>query len=941
MAFGLGESVGTAYVRILADGTGLDKSIRDEVEDAVDGAHLDHAGRRAGRDLGDGVAEGFGDEITKGPGWKKAVRNMELSIERNARLDKYFGSPNWKKFVKEAEKNFGDLGFLAAKDMEREFRESGSLEGIEKQQEQMVKRINKIRIDSARQLEREEARRIAARKADVEAAIRDAERLRRAAQKNDTTVRSFADHMDLFGDRMRKAFGGGSRNDFLNFFGGFVSIVPEAIARLARLTQGVQKFGGIFMEAFKGAEGGGGGLAGFTRGLSAMSKAAGPALSAGIAGVAAAIIALEVASSTASLAVGGLTAIIGTLGSGLIGGITLLSASLVPLAAGIGSVVIAWKSLGDAGQAAFNRGVKPLTDAFEGLGDIAAQNIFSGLGEKLAELTPFMQSLSGVTDAVTKSVRDQIDSWVDLANSGAFDRFFEVVGRDMPGQIASLNGVIQNLARSFAGLFAGISPVLSEFLDDLDKVTDKFADWANSAKGNKSITDFFDSALDSVRAIGKALVSAGKLLGNFFRVGAEGGGNELFESLANTFEDWNQSLIENQDEIKKWVQDGADFVRVLGDIVVGITKLVAALDTPFMRTVILATLNSIAFGFKAIAASIELAWKATTNFIAPITEGLNNLLHPIESAKSLFGDLGNKLGITDDKAEKVATAVGHTKEEIARANVIMASAGRRVAAYNDAVARATEKIRNMRKAARQQAESFIDIGKAADRAKGNLSKFTQFLNNQARALEKYAENLRKAGENGVKKGLLADLKDLGPEGARIVAQLANATDREVGKANKAWQRGQDAIDGYVKKQVPEKEILVNNDKALQKIRETENALVGIPDQTVYVDVVPRGQGGVGAASRNAAGGIHFGPTRSITGEAGPEAIVPLRRPLGMVDKSVRALSAFAQGIPFGTNTQGGTGKTLNIGPITVNTPTTDPRAVAVETVNRLALVGGF
>jgi len=75
-------------------------------------------------------------------------------------------------------------------------------------------------------------------------------------------------------------------------------------------------------------------------------------------------------------------------------------------------------------------------------------------------------------------------------------------------------------------------------------------------------------------------------------------------------------------------------------------------------------------------------------------------------------------------------------------------------------------------------------------------------------------------------------------------------------------------------------------------------------------------------------------TLLVAGESGPEAIVPLDRPLSQVDPAVRALSAIAQGKAFPTQQQP-TGKIVNIGGLTVVTPTEDPKAVASEVVNKL------
>jgi hypothetical protein len=90
--------------------------------------------------------------------------------------------------------------------------------------------------------------------------------------------------------------------------------------------------------------------------------------------------------------------------------------------------------------------------------------------------------------------------------------------------------------------------------------------------------------------------------------------------------------------------------------------------------------------------------------------------------------------------------------------------------------------------------------------------------------------------------------------------------------------------------------------------------------------------------KTAAGGIFSGAQERIIGEAGPEAVVPLNRALNRVDPAVRALSAFAQGLPQagGLGAAGPSiGRNIDVGGIVINTPTTDPRAVASEVVNRM------
>ena len=103
---------------------------------------------------------------------------------------------------------------------------------------------------------------------------------------------------------------------------------------------------------------------------------------------------------------------------------------------------------------------------------------------------------------------------------------------------------------------------------------------------------------------------------------------------------------------------------------------------------------------------------------------------------------------------------------------------------------------------------------------------------------------------------------------------------------------------------------------------------------------------IGAA---ASGYMTNGPAVKLIGEAGPEAVVPLRRPLSQVDPSVRALSAYAQGKPYGGAKQmasggvvdGGNKPTIVIqdGGAFIKTASTNADAILAETSARWAVDG--
>lgn len=109
--------------------------------------------------------------------------------------------------------------------------------------------------------------------------------------------------------------------------------------------------------------------------------------------------------------------------------------------------------------------------------------------------------------------------------------------------------------------------------------------------------------------------------------------------------------------------------------------------------------------------------------------------------------------------------------------------------------------------------------------------------------------------------------------------------------------------------------------------------------TVYLNAVGGASWTKVPGGRFAAGGVLHGPRQILAGEAGREAIVPLDRPLGAVDPSVRWLSAIAQGMKPKSMASGGIaggGTTVNVQPgAIVVQGSNDPARTANEVLNRL------
>lgn len=184
-------------------------------------------------------------------------------------------------------------------------------------------------------------------------------------------------------------------------------------------------------------------------------------------------------------------------------------------------------------------------------------------------------------------------------------------------------------------------------------------------------------------------------------------------------------------------------------------------------------------------------------------------------------------------------------------------------------------LEDARKAATDTAHGFFNLGDSLNDAKTSMGGWIKDMEEQAKALRDFRVNAEEAGEKGVRQGLINALQEAGPEGALRMKQLAGATEAEIGRANRAWGRGQREINKYVDQvtAVPGAKttnLNVNASDAYAKIRQIHSELNGLTDKHVSVWITERhrdaarsslGDGVIGGAPkrRKAAGGPVWGP----------------------------------------------------------------------------------
>lgn len=718
-----GENVGTAYVRILADGSGLSESVADMLEDG----EADFA--RAG----DKDAEAFGDEFSKNlkkrrPTFQKDIeKTFTLEGERIKRITEEMSSnyyKNMEKSILRRTKN-GKIGERILGQIRQDFLK-GDYDAFGEGFEKLFARLPDLEKAALAEMAREEARfnentlkNIRIREdAERLAAIRratywretldeayrlnskfDSERLRsittqqrqiemlakaeaqayreRDKRFNESADRAIAafkriergesnsgenirdsirqtiDHIkelsgelkrmpDLGGtDRDRyvrvfedmegglirvsprlrrfngvldktapaigRAFGKGSRNDFVNFFGSSIQGISSLVFKLPRLAEGISGVVGTFKE-LRQASGVLTSLGGALRGAAGGGSAFASSLAAGAVAIPLVIVVVGVLVSALSMLLGVLTALASTISFAVVGALGVLAGAMLPVVAGLGVLAAGILSMSDAQKKALKEAIRPFTDEMKELGQIAGKEIFRDAPEQASRLGKVFQGLRPLVRGVAISIREVADGWIKALEGPGFKRFKDEMTKFLPGAVKSLGETFGNIMGGVGGLFLGLIPATERFLGWLNRITEKFADWANSAKGQNEIKNFMDKALESAKSLGNFLGELGGLLGDLlFNDEGKKAGDSMFDGMADAIARFREYIADGK--LEKWFKDSKKFGEDLGDAIKGIGKVLDALDSPGFRSFAGFMLKT----FSEIAETLE-------NVIGPIAD---------------------------------------------------------------------------------------------------------------------------------------------------------------------------------------------------------------------------------------------------------------------------------------------------------------------------------
>lgn len=750
-------------------------------------------------------------------------------------------------------------------------------------------------------------------------------------------IRRGSDRMDLFAIAAGRAFGKGSRNNFLNFTGtvvkGLADFMVLPLKGLGHLIDGVHDLGAQFSAL----------RANGSSFASALTQTLAPAIGSaalGLAGLGIAIgltaFALPLLTSALLLLAGAITAVVGAITIGLIGALLPIGPIILAALAGLTPLIFFFRDLKKEmrGATAVVKSMNINLDRLAKKVRPAMMKVATETAALFAQITksvgPFISQMALVGAEIVHSLRNAL-------RDPDTKRFLRAFGTTLPKIFRSLGFGLNELGIGLIAFFKPILPFALKLADNFNSLMTTFRIWAESGKGQNSIAHFMDVAWTAANHLWHILSSVVSILGKVFLAGTEGPGGDFLKWLDDTltkFDKW-LNTPEGKTAIEGFFVRVRDFMigakKVAGDLLTAVGKITSPESQKELNDLI------DAMGTLSGAVSTLAGWLNTVHALLsdPATFAIAG--DPAAAMNSKFQGIFQVLSVevplilaglilTVQRTisqipaiilsfvapiagaiaapfiagwQQVQTAVGGIFQTIISAGWVGAAAA--------AVAGIVATIGHPFLVAYQTVASWIATIRNAIRNGGFVGAAAAVVAGVAvilfrpfitawQTISGWIANIRKAISGGDFRGAAA--RAVSGLAAILVAPFAGA-----------WA----TISG-----------IISQIKAgIQTIIDLANRV------PVLRNIVP------GTAS----GGVFTGPTKRLIGEAGPEAVVPLDRPLSLVDPSVRWLSAIAQG-ETGSMASGGVataGRVVNIAPgaITVVTPARDPAVVAGAMLDRL------
>lgn len=964
----MAETIGEAWVRIHANGDGMDGEIRRELEKS------NNTYRRAGKEHGEAYAGEFGDASD---GRLKRIardtterfKKMFSSIDADGnkvtfpdrlrdglrRVGFQIGSvqsdfDRFGRSLRDSYRKIADQGPLTT--MQNGFRRVSFWVGdAQSKLEGFGRSLRSSRADSkdvSFQLGDIAnhgsllGRAFRAATPDVGGFFRGLRQGKADASQSEGFFAKMARDIREVSDSTGRAFGKGSRNDFVHFIGSAIGGIVNLTSVVPSLTGKFQTFFSTFKDGPKTLEG-----LGAAFGSMAIEGAAiAPLLSGmGVAALALVVI-IPTLVSVVTLLSGVIVALAGSISFALIGALGALSGLLIPVGAAVGVLGLAFLGLGSRTSEAHKQlsaFLKPITSQLKDLAAVTRQHLFGNLTEDGKAFGKGLGTLRPLVIQTADALSHMFSQVAKASASPAFADYIKTITDFTKTALPQLGNIVGNTFKGVGGIFISLIPLTQRFLDSMTRGSESFAKFANSTTGQNKLAHFFKEAGDSAASLGHLLVDTTKLLGELANSG-KGSGDTIIDHLDSKVRDFTAYLKANPKVVSNFFSDVTGFADGVGRATLAIVHLIDVLDTPESRKTatglfdglgsvidhLLPTfrllgivappvINALAFSLTAVNAPFKAFFQLMTgDFSGALATFIGIGTSFLKAIGSIGSALGHIPGVPDlGKPFKAAARDLQGLQDKLNGKPIKIHADtsemdkiNKVAHTTDASLRILLGLPPIKPKA--DAKPLIPVKTGIDSIIDSANRFAGMPGLRVKA--------NKTQSDAAKLSLLLmqnqfiDAKSTLGRTLKVKIDAAQAR-----LAGDIIQRIKDLFAGFHDKTVTLRVNLPSNAQlaAINAGRTGATGGISVPG---------------GVAKRFGSGGIaafqQFISNNNTAGEAGREAIVPLDRPLGEVDPSVRYLAAVARGL----NPSAGT--TINNN-LTVVTPTTNPRAVAIEAINAL------
>lgn len=682
----------------------------------------------------------------------------------------------------------------------------------------------------------------------------------------------------------------------------------------------------------------------------------------------------------------GLAPAIATLGSVAGSSLAVIGAGALALGVGVATAVAGFKGItGPLDKVAAS--ARPAATALQAMKTPLHEiqqtiqgHIFDGLTGPIKNLTnkllPVLNDkLAGVADSVGDFFAGIAGG---LTSKNGLSDVSKLLGEFKP-ILKNLGDAVINLGAAFGAIFVAALPSLKTFSGFLSTLFGDFNKFLRSADGQTALATFFKHLNDLAGPLAGLLGAAGKALAGMVTDKSVGNLSEFLDTMSKVFPGISDlvNIIGDLDPLGivadaiKAITDAisankgplSTLAGTIGDLIKSGIKDLAPLLSDILKNIIpvaqafadqlgpaIKTLlpSMIDFVEKVLPPLADLLIEVAP-LIPPIAEALAKVLPPLTDLVTYilteflpaFKVITDTLGLLVTPTENLGSAFGDLKDDIYATTNSGAGAWAKQLGLD--IRHTTEDIVRRVETMGSQVGTGIDVmvgfftsipGRVLAGLAGFITKVAQAINVAPRV-------------PGI---VSAVVSTFGGLPGRVLATLAGFVGRVISKLD--FSHGVPGIIssavrafsglpgrilstiGNIGDQISRKlsfhMSLTGDGGVLSRVNSVLSALRSVAGN--FVATVT----GKANAPKTAIGGVFNTAQLRTIGEAGPEAVVPLNRPLSQVDPAVRAISAFAQGLNVPGRTTSG-GRQINVaeGAIKMFTASADPYQAAEQTLDRL------